>query len=144
MNALANSQLQELEKFIEQAGLSDRLRPTFARYTGQESVEERERIRGAKPDILLTNFMMLELLMTRQNALDRAVIGNAQDLEFIVLDELHTHSARRPEHHHDSLAAAPGATKALRQPSQRKVAAAGTDQVFEVQLPPKSAVPTVL
>jgi ATP-dependent helicase YprA (DUF1998 family) len=85
MNALANSQLQELEKFIEQSGLSDQLRPTFARYTGQESAEERERIRGAKPDILLTNFMMLELLMTRQNPLDRAVIGNAQDLEFIRL-----------------------------------------------------------
>ena len=77
MNALANSQLKELEKFIEQSGLPDRLRPTFARYTGQESQEERERIREAKPDILLTNFMMLELLMTRQNTLDRAVIANA-------------------------------------------------------------------
>ena len=95
MNALANSQLKELEKFIDQSGLPDRLRPTFARYTGQESQEERERIRDAKPDILLTNFMMLELLMTRQNALDRAVIANAQGLEFIVLDELHTYRGRQ-------------------------------------------------
>ena len=87
MNALANSQLKELEKFIDQSGLADRLRPTFARYTGQESQEERERIRDAKPDILLTNFMMLELLMTRQNPLDRAVIANAQGLDFLVLDE---------------------------------------------------------
>jgi ATP-dependent helicase YprA (DUF1998 family) len=39
--------------------------------------EERDRIREAKPDILLTNFMMLELLMTRQSTLDRAVIANA-------------------------------------------------------------------
>ena len=78
MNALANSQLKELEKFIDQSGLPERLRPSFARYTGQESQEERERIREAKPDILLTNFMMLELLMTRQNALDRAVIANAR------------------------------------------------------------------
>jgi ATP-dependent helicase YprA (DUF1998 family) len=61
MNALANSQLKELEKFIDQSGLPDRLRPTFERYTGQESREERERIREVKPDILLTNFMMLEL-----------------------------------------------------------------------------------
>ena len=75
MNALANSQLKELEKFIDQSGLPEALRPTFARYTGQESQEERERIRDAKPDILLTNFMMLELLMTRQSALDRAVIS---------------------------------------------------------------------
>src|SRR5581483_10684789 len=67
MNALANSQLKELEKFIDQSGLPVALRPTFARYTGQESQEERLRIQQAKPDILLTNFMMLELLMTRQN-----------------------------------------------------------------------------
>jgi hypothetical protein len=56
---------------------------------------ERQRIRGAKPDILLTNFMMLELLMTRQNELDRAVISNAQGLDFIVLDELHTYRGRQ-------------------------------------------------
>jgi DEAD/DEAH box helicase len=95
MNALANSQREELDKFIRQSGLPEHLRPTFARYTGQESQEERERIREAKPDILLTNFMMLELLMTRQNALDRAVIGNAHGLNFIVLDELHTYRGRQ-------------------------------------------------
>jgi ATP-dependent helicase YprA (DUF1998 family) len=52
MNALANSQLQELEKFIDQSGLSGQARPTFARYTGQESQEERERIsRGPRASI---------------------------------------------------------------------------------------------
>ena len=95
MNALANSQLSELEKFIDQSELSEQLRPTFARYTGQESDDERKRIRDAKPDILLTNFMMLELLVTRQNPLDRAVIANADGLEFIVLDELHTYRGRQ-------------------------------------------------
>ena len=95
MNALANSQREEIDKFIKQSGLPDHLRPTFARYTGQESGEERERIREAKPDILLTNFMMLELLMTRQNALDRAVIANAHGLDFLVLDELHTYRGRQ-------------------------------------------------
>jgi Lhr-like helicase len=95
MNALANSQMKELEKFLEQSGLPGQLRPTFARYTGQESQEERQRIREAKPDILLTNFMMLELLMTRQNALDRAVMDNAQGLDYIVLDELHTYRGRQ-------------------------------------------------
>jgi len=67
MNALANSQMQELKKFIEQAGLPEDLTPTFARYTGQESPEERELIKRAKPDILLTNFMMLEVLMARMS-----------------------------------------------------------------------------
>lgn len=95
MNALANSQREEIDKFIKQSGLPENLRPTFARYTGQESSEERERIRDAKPDILLTNFMMLELLMTRQNPLDRAVIANANGLEFLVLDELHTYRGRQ-------------------------------------------------
>jgi superfamily II DNA/RNA helicase len=95
MNALANSQCEEIDKFIKQSGLPDHLRPTFARYTGQESSEERERIRKAKPDILLTNFMMLELLMTRQNALDRAVISNAHGLDLLVLDELHTYRGRQ-------------------------------------------------
>jgi ATP-dependent helicase YprA (DUF1998 family) len=95
MNALANSHCEEIDKFIKQSGLPDHLRPTFARYTGQESTEERERIRQAKPDILLTNFMVLELLMTRQNELDRAVISNAHGLEFLVLDELHTYRGRQ-------------------------------------------------
>ena len=36
MNALANSQMKELEKFIEQSDCPSSLRPTFARYTGQE------------------------------------------------------------------------------------------------------------
>ena len=95
MNALANSQREELDKFIKQSGVPEHQRPTFARYTGQEGVEERERIREAKPDILLTNFMMLELLMTRQNGLDRAVIANAHGLEYLVLDELHTYRGRQ-------------------------------------------------
>lgn len=95
MNALANSQIGELRKFVGQSGLPEDLVPTFARYTGQEPQSERELISKSKPDILLTNFMMLELLMTRQNGLDRAVIDNARGLDFIVLDELHTYRGRQ-------------------------------------------------
>ena len=95
MNALANSQLEELRKFVGQSDLPEKLRPTFERYTGQEEADERERIRELRPDILLTNFMMLELLMTRQNSLDQAVISNAHNLDFIVLDELHTYRGRQ-------------------------------------------------
>jgi Lhr-like helicase len=90
MNALANSQVEELKKFLGDAG-----QVTFARYTGQEDAEERERIRHNPPDILLTNFMMLELLMTRQAPLDRAVIRNCEGLRFLVLDELHTYRGRQ-------------------------------------------------
>ena len=95
MNALANSQLEELEKFIGPSGVDEKLRPTFARYTGQESDSRRQEIAGLKPDILLTNFMMLELLLTRQDKLDQSVIENANDLEFLVLDELHTYRGRQ-------------------------------------------------
>lgn len=90
MNALANSQQEELKKYLGASGAV-----TFARYTGQESREERERIRANPPDILLTNFMMLELLMTRQDELDKAVIRNCHGLQFLVLDELHTYRGRQ-------------------------------------------------
>ena len=95
MNALANSQLEELRKFVNDSGLDDNLKPTFERYTGQESQEVRQAVAQSKPDIILTNFMMLELLMTRQDELDRTVIGNAEGLEFLVLDELHTYRGRQ-------------------------------------------------
>ncbi len=39
--------------------------------------------------------MMLELLMTRQDELDRKVIGNCVGLRFLVLDELHTYRGRQ-------------------------------------------------
>ena len=95
MNALANSQLNEINKFIEKSGVSSNLRPVVRRYTGQERNEERERIASNPPDILLTNFMMAELLLTRQNPIDSRVIANAKDLQFIVLDELHTYRGRQ-------------------------------------------------
>lgn len=93
MNALANSQLEELDKFI--ANVQGERPVTFARYTGQENSEERRHIADNPPDILLTNFMMLELLMTRQDEVDRKVIGNCAGLRFLVLDELHTYRGRQ-------------------------------------------------
>lgn len=93
MNALANSQHGELKKFLEKDGATSPV--TFARFTGQEGKEERARIAANPPDILLTNFMMLELLMTRQDEIDRKVIANCEGLSFLVLDELHTYRGRQ-------------------------------------------------
>lgn len=92
MNALANSQREELEKYL---GKPETAAVTFERYTGQESRADRERVRDNPPDILLTNFMMLELLMTRQDEIDQKVIGNCEGLRFLVLDELHTYRGRQ-------------------------------------------------
>ncbi|AJD50289.1 Helicase conserved C-terminal domain-containing protein [Thalassospira xiamenensis M-5 = DSM 17429] len=95
MNALANSQMKEIDKFIAQSGLPEDIKPVVKRYTGQESQEDRERIASNPPDILLTNYMMAELLLTRQDDLDAKVVGNASGLEFIILDELHTYRGRQ-------------------------------------------------
>lgn len=95
MNALANSQTKEIEKFISQSGLPDSLKPRVGRYTGQEDRDEKRRVAEHPPDILLTNFMMAELLLTRQDEVDSTVIGNAAGLRFIVLDELHTYRGRQ-------------------------------------------------
>ncbi len=95
MNALCNSQLEELEKFLG-LGYPDGKQPvTFARYTGQESEEERSRIAQNPPDILLTNYVMMELLMTRFQETDKAVRRHANGLRFLVLDELHTYRGRQ-------------------------------------------------
>jgi hypothetical protein len=93
MNALANSQLEEIKKFVDKVPGTAPI--TYARYTGQEDDEQRRQVAENPPDILLTNFMMLELLLTRQDPLDREVIGHCDGLRFLVLDELHTYRGRQ-------------------------------------------------
>ncbi len=94
MNALANSQMFELEKFLRH-GYGEGHEPvTFERYTGQEKEDERERILDRMPDILLTNYVMLELMLTRP-AERKVLMRAAQGLKFLVLDELHTYRGRQ-------------------------------------------------
>lgn len=106
MNALANSQLEELRKFLpggslhDAVGEDDVLDPskltapvTYARYTGQDTSGFRRAIIERPPDILLTNYVMLELLLTRVH--DRSLLADADRLRFIVLDELHTYRGRQ-------------------------------------------------
>lgn len=93
MNALANSQYGELEKFLK-LGFADGKGPvTFERYTGQEDEETRTRIISTPPDILLTNYVMLELILTRPR--EQKLIASAKGLKFLVLDELHTYRGRQ-------------------------------------------------
>ena len=92
MNALANSQLEELGKFLGH-GFDGKPPVTFARYTGQESRDRKEEILRDPPDILLTNYVMLELILTRVR--DRRLVQHAADLRFLVLDELHTYRGRQ-------------------------------------------------
>jgi len=94
MNALANSQKGELEKFLQYGYGVGNEPVTFNRYTGQETGEEREAILKSPPDVLLTNYVMLELLLTRPDE-RRKLVDAARGLRFLVLDELHTYRGRQ-------------------------------------------------
>lgn len=93
MNALINSQCGELERYQksyeEKSGKTCPF--TFGKYTGQENDQIRERIRQNPPNIILTNYMMLELLMTRagkEEGLRECFLSN---LHYLIFDELHTY-----------------------------------------------------
>lgn len=93
MNALANSQYIELEKFLRHSYPAGREPVTFEKYTGQESDEIRNQIIANPPDIILTNYVMLELILTRPQ--ERRLMEAAKGLRFLVLDELHTYRGRQ-------------------------------------------------
>ncbi len=96
LNALINSQEAAL------AGFEDNYRKrtghgfpfTYAKYTGQEKQDAREKVIANPPDILLTNYMMLELLMVRKadEELRESFLHN---LEYLVFDELHVYKGRQ-------------------------------------------------
>lgn len=94
MNALANDQVSRLEQAIAAVpgcGVQ------YALFTGDTSQEERNRIRMDAPDILITNYVMLDWMLTRQE--DRWLFKvSHQSLRFLVLDEIHTYRGNRATH----------------------------------------------
>ena len=113
MNALANTQYEELAKKLNDSGLTIGLYTGDTQHTGEEALRaykdvfgedaipnnseiiDREQQRRTPPDILITNYVMLELLLTRNDdaALFREEIK--RNLRFLVLDELHTYSGKQ-------------------------------------------------
>jgi Lhr-like helicase/very-short-patch-repair endonuclease len=98
MNALVNSQEQALrelaQRYRERTGRQMPVR--FARYTGETPEEEREEIRRHPPHILLTNYVMAELLLVRPEDRDLIQARPQEDRPFfIVFDELHTYRGRQ-------------------------------------------------
>lgn len=96
MNALVNSQFESLSALKEryEQALGRPFPVTFAKYTGDTTDAEREELRRRPPQVLLTNYVMAELLLVRpedQRFLDRAGGG----LRFLVFDELHTYRGRQ-------------------------------------------------
>jgi ATP-dependent helicase YprA (DUF1998 family) len=109
MNALANDQYDRFAKYLAGTGV------TFARYTGDTPEDEQDAERNGKelrpetlcdeaiwyrkeirkreqlPNILMTNYSMLEYLLLRR--LDRVLFDDR--LHFLVLDEIHTYQGAR-------------------------------------------------
>jgi ATP-dependent helicase YprA (DUF1998 family) len=112
MNALANSQYDEFSARLSGSGL------TIALYTGdtKNSKEEalnnyfertgrkvpydselisREELKATPPDILLTNYVMLEYILTRFEDKDLFPTKHRGSLRFLVLDEVHTYTGNQ-------------------------------------------------
>jgi superfamily II DNA/RNA helicase len=113
MNALANSQYEDLAKRLHGSGLrvanytgdlktteADALK-SFKELTGRDAPYDSEVIdRGTLHekgcDILLTNFKMLEYaLVRRKDGHLFQVLGDGGRLKYLVLDEMHTYSGRQ-------------------------------------------------
>lgn len=113
MNALANSQYEDIAKRLNGTGLR------VANYTGDLKRTEADALKGFKDltgrdipydsevidrgtlhekgcDILLTNFKMLEYaLVRRQDSHLFQVLAEGGRLKYLVLDEMHTYSGRQ-------------------------------------------------
>ena len=116
MNALVEDQMRRLRKLLFWVNLatsgSGQLGRaiTFGRYTGDTPIDDtdqkrskppdgipelgekvtRKEMRKAPPDILVTNFSMLEYAMLRSE--DQELFGNPHVFRMLVLDEVHTYS----------------------------------------------------
>ncbi len=96
LNALVNSQEEELRRYADnyEKARGEKFPTRFAKFTGQEDVARRQELEAEPPHILLTNYMMLELLLTRgsHSTLRKAIYD---ELRFLVFDELHTYRGRQ-------------------------------------------------
>ena len=97
MNALINSQfkaIEDLKANYENTHGENSFPFTFNKYTGQESESAKRDIIEGKPNVLLTNYVMLELMLVRaKEAPLRASIF--EHLKFLIFDELHTYRGRQ-------------------------------------------------
>jgi len=89
LNALANSQEAELVGYLRHGFGQGNEPVSFARYTGDLGEDDRRKLHDNPPDIILTNYVMLEYILTRPE--DRRLVDAMGSLRFLVLDELHTY-----------------------------------------------------
>ena len=155
MNALANSQLDSIQQALARSPEAQQL-IRVRRFTGQESDEEKEQIREEPPHILLTNYVMLELMLTRPE--DRRFFGSLVEsapLRFVVVDELHAYRGRqgadvalllrrvRARGGHGDLVYI-GTSATVAGPDGREAVARLASQLFGIPLPPEDVVEETL
>ncbi len=114
MNALANSQYENITKALNGTGLKVAKYTGDTPYTRDEGLSQlkkhgilkrrktdklydcellsREEIRDTPPDILLTNYVMLDLILTRFEDKDLFPERHKGHLKYLVLDEIHTYA----------------------------------------------------
>jgi len=118
MNALVNDQIRRLRELL--AGMEGNSKITFGRFTGEtketfkeakakyEEIEDissyplcenelisREQMRATPPNILITNYAMLEYMLLRPG--DNIIFGeeNASKWQYIVFDEAHSYGGAK-------------------------------------------------
>ncbi|MEA5540355.1 DEAD/DEAH box helicase [Limnoraphis robusta Tam1] len=87
MNALSNDQLLRINTYLKDSGWAGAV--SVAKYDRGTTQEERYQLRENPPQILLTNYMMLEYLLVRPA--DRERIFANHRCRFLVLDEVHSY-----------------------------------------------------
>ena len=110
MNALANNQYDDFTERLHGSGLKigrytgdtktspDQALSQYQTLTGRKQpydceVLSRKEIQADPPDIIMTNYVMLELLLTRFE--DRTLFRHQGVLQYLVLDEIHTYSGKQ-------------------------------------------------
>lgn len=111
MNALANSQYEDFVERLDGTGLRLGLytgdtpynpdsEAEFLRQFGREEafdseVVSREEMQNEPPDILMTNYVMLDLILTRHD--DKKLFPEMHEgvLQYLVLDEIHTYTGQQ-------------------------------------------------
>ena len=97
MNALANDQIDRLEKGLAEVNEKLEMPIRISKLIGSTEGSERKEIYANPPDILVTNYVMLDWMLTRQ--LDRQMLARSQPtLRYLVLDELHTYRGNKATH----------------------------------------------
>ncbi len=106
MNALANDQLRRLSKALEGTSLKfgtfigstpETEKDAVVEPMGANHLVYRNEIRANPPDILITNYVMLDWMLTRKK--DLAIFEESADtLRYVVLDEIHTYRGNKATH----------------------------------------------